>query len=120
MHNSHLWRHLHHLLSDEYAAMAHGGDSRALFQQVRPQWIQWLLANRSILDATMMVATRSLLFLEPQNQIYRMAFLKYYAECLSAGRTFVSNSASSCSDTTIALIMVLAAEQVCPSTSCSL
>lgn len=80
-------------------------------QETRSQWVPWALADCNLLAGILMAACHSLYELYPQTATFHILYLRYKWECIQAIQKALSRQVFA-SDSTIALAVVLGAEEV--------
>ncbi|KAH8804380.1 hypothetical protein F5884DRAFT_406185 [Xylogone sp. PMI_703] len=94
-----------------YTECDHGGGQALFLRQVRSCWVPWSLTHQGLLAGILMTACRSLVALFPHITYYRVKLLKYKSECINIARAALSLEDRPCNDYTIAIALVLAAEE---------
>ncbi|PTB49613.1 hypothetical protein M431DRAFT_97359 [Trichoderma harzianum CBS 226.95] len=79
-------------------------------QPVNSCWVPWSLVDDGLLAGLLMTACRSLVSFQTQNEFHATLLLRYKNECVKMIRAAISNT--EIGDQTIALALVLAAEEL--------
>ena len=103
---------LSYVIDNGYDDCHRARDREEIIHQMKASWFPWALSDSGLLAGILLAACRSLAMHNPNDALYATLRLKYKSESIKAARLALSDKERSTCDFTIALVLLLASEEV--------